>query len=43
MAETVRIPGTDKQAKIRSPLAVALLVLVTLGIYGLFWWYFVNR
>jgi hypothetical protein len=34
-------PGST--AKIRSPIAVAVLSLVTLGIYVLFWWYFVNR
>jgi hypothetical protein len=34
-------PGST--AKIRSPITVAVLSLVTLGIYVLFWWYFVNR
>ena len=43
MAEDVRIAGTDATAKIRNILAPALLPFVTLGIYLLCWWYFVNR
>jgi hypothetical protein len=34
-------PGST--AKIRGPITVAILSIVTLGIYLLFWWYFVNR
>ena len=34
-------PGAT--AKIRSPIAVAVLSVITLGIYIVFWWYFVNR
>jgi hypothetical protein len=30
-------------AKTRSPLAVAILSVITLGIYVIFWWYFINR
>jgi hypothetical protein len=30
-------------AKIRNPIVVAILAIVTLGIYLVFWWYFVNR
>jgi len=30
-------------AKIRNPVVVATLSFVTLGIYGIFWWYYVNR
>jgi hypothetical protein len=30
-------------AKIRGPITVAILSIVTLGIYVLFWWYFINR
>ena len=30
-------------AKIRNPITVAILAVVTLGIYQLFWWYFANR
>ena len=42
MADTVMIDAT-RPAKIRHPVAVPVLVLVTLGIYGLYWWYQVNR
>jgi hypothetical protein len=34
-------PGST--AKIRGPVTVAILSIVTIGIYVLFWWYFVNR
>jgi hypothetical protein len=34
-------PGST--AKIRGPVTVAILAIVTLGVYLLFWWYFVNR
>jgi Domain of unknown function (DUF4234) len=34
-------PGST--AKIRNPIAVAILTFVTLGIYGIFWWYYINR
>lgn len=43
MAEVVTIPGTQATAKIRSPIWVTVLALVTLGIYGIFWWYFIHR
>jgi Domain of unknown function (DUF4234) len=43
MAEEVQIGGGPATAKIRHPVAVALLSLVTLGIYALYWWYQVNR
>jgi hypothetical protein len=43
MAQQVDIVGAGASAKIRSPLGVAILSLVTLGIYIFFWWYFVNR
>ncbi len=29
--------------KIRSPIVVAIFGLITLGIYVVFWWYYVNR
>jgi Domain of unknown function (DUF4234) len=35
--------GAAKPAKIRSPVAVAILTVVTLLIYLFFWWYFINR
>jgi hypothetical protein len=34
-------PGAT--AKIRSALAVAVFTVITLGIYGIFWWYYINR
>jgi Domain of unknown function (DUF4234) len=34
-------PGT--KIKLRNPVTVLLLDLVTIGIYGLFWWYYANR
>ncbi|HSK17283.1 MAG TPA: DUF4234 domain-containing protein [Gaiellaceae bacterium] len=43
MAQEVQIPGAGSTAKIRNIVAVAVLAVVTLGIYLLFWWYFVNR
>jgi hypothetical protein len=43
LAEEVTIPGTSSSAKIRNPLGVVGLMIITLGIYGLFWYYFVNR
>jgi hypothetical protein len=43
MAEEVRIPGGATPAKIRNVVAVAVLVVVTVGIYAVFWWYFINR
>jgi hypothetical protein len=43
MAEEVAIAGTNETAKKRSPLGVFALTLVTLGIYGFFWWYKVNK
>jgi hypothetical protein len=43
MAEVVEIQGAGSTAKIRGPVAVAVLTFVTLGIYGLVWYYKVNR
>ena len=43
MAEVVPIQGADSYAKIRSPIWVVVLEIITLGIYGFFWWYFVHR
>jgi hypothetical protein len=34
-------PGVT--AKIRNPIAVAIFGLITLGIYIIFWWYYVNK
>ena len=43
MAQEITIPNAQSTAKIRNPLAVALLGLITIGIYWVFWWYFINR
>jgi len=43
MADNVNITGTNHTAKVRSPIAVAIFVIITLGIYLIFWWYFANR
>jgi hypothetical protein len=34
-------PGVT--AKIRNPIVVAIFSIITLGIYVVFWWYYVNR
>jgi len=41
MAEQLNIGGVS--VKRRHPFGPLLLSLVTLGIYGIFWWYFINR
>jgi drug/metabolite transporter (DMT)-like permease len=43
MAEQVQIAGTSSQGKIRNPLGVVGLGLITLGIYLIFWYYFINK
>ena len=43
MAEEIAIPNAQSTVKVRNPLAVALLGLITIGIYWIFWWYFINR
>jgi hypothetical protein len=43
MAREIQIAGTPARAKIRSPWAPALLPFITLGIYAIFWYYFINR
>ena len=42
MAPIVPIDGIGF-AKVRHPVAVPVLTLITLGIYGLYWWYQINR
>src|SRR6201996_9097627 len=39
----MNIPDSDQKAKVRNPWAVALLPIITLGIYHLVWWYRVNK
>ena len=43
MADEIQISGTDTTAKKRNPLGVVGLSIITLGIYAIFWWYFINR
>ncbi|MET0973237.1 MAG: DUF4234 domain-containing protein, partial [Thermoleophilaceae bacterium] len=43
MAQEIQIPNAASTAKIRNPLGVLGLGLITLGIYHIFWWYFINR
>jgi hypothetical protein len=43
MAEPVQIAGTNSQGKIRNPLGVIGLGLITLGIYYIFWYYYINK
>jgi hypothetical protein len=37
------IPNSDQKVKVRNPWAVALLPIITLGIYHLVWWYKINK
>ena len=45
MAAEVQIDpaSAEKTAKIRHPVAVPVLTVITIGIYGLYWWYQINR
>jgi hypothetical protein len=43
MADQVVIAGSSDIAKKRSPWGVFGLSIITLGIYLIFWWYFVNK
>ncbi len=43
MAVPIETHGSGSPAKIRNPLGVVGLTFVTLGIYGIFWYYFVNK
>jgi hypothetical protein len=43
MATELRIPESDATVKVRNPWAVALLPLVTFGIYHLVWWYRIHK
>ena len=43
MATEITVPGTEVQAKVRNPLGVLGLALITFGIYGIFWYYFINK
>jgi hypothetical protein len=43
MATPIEIEGAGTQAKVRTPLGVVGLCLITFGIYTIFWYYFVNK
>ena len=43
MAEEIQISGTNDVGKIRNPLGVLGLSLITLGIYTIFWYYFTQK
>jgi Domain of unknown function (DUF4234) len=43
MAYEMKIRGTQEEVKVRSLWAVALLPIITLGIYHLVWWYKINK
>jgi hypothetical protein len=43
VAQQVQINGGPGTAKIRHPVAVPVLSVITIGIYYLYWWYQVNR
>jgi Domain of unknown function (DUF4234) len=43
LAQELNIPNSDATVKVRNPWAVALLPIITLGIYHLVWWYKINK
>lgn len=43
MAEDVQIHGSNQPGKIRNPLGVIGLTLITFGIYGIVWYYKTNK
>jgi hypothetical protein len=43
MAQVLQITGAGASAKVRNVVAVAILPIITIGIYLVFWWYFINR
>jgi hypothetical protein len=43
MAEEIAIRGSNYPAKQRNGLAPLGLSIITLGIYGIFWYYFMNK
>jgi hypothetical protein len=43
MAQEIAIPGVEARAKIRSLWAPALLPIITLAVYLVYWWYSINR
>jgi hypothetical protein len=43
VSEPIQIRGSSYQGKIRNPLGVILLSIITLGIYFAFWYYYANK
>jgi Domain of unknown function (DUF4234) len=43
MGQELQIAGAGTTAKVRNPVAVAIFAVITLGIYLVCWWYFINR
>src|SRR5947207_15432572 len=44
MADKIAVgAGPGATAKTRHPVAVPALTIITLGIYGIYWWYQINR
>jgi hypothetical protein len=45
MADKIQVGEgpTAPTAKARNPIAVAIFCVITLGIYGIYWWYQINR
>jgi Domain of unknown function (DUF4234) len=43
LAESVQIQGSQESGKIRHPLGVIGLMFITLGIYGIVWYYKINK
>ena len=43
MAEEIQIKGSQYRGKIRNPLVVIGLAIITFGIYGIFWYYYANK
>jgi hypothetical protein len=43
MAEEIQLSGTNEVGKVRNPLGVIGLSLITLGIYTIFWYYYTQK
>jgi hypothetical protein len=43
VARSVQIGQGTGFAKVRNPVGVLALSIITIGIYYFFWWYFINR
>ena len=43
LTHQVRLQGGTSFAKVRSPVWTVVFTVITLGIYGAYWWYQVNR